>query len=60
MDNVYNLSRTAEAIQHLKVDIVGLQEVDNNTDRHPHDNQVSQRDPVITLIDLNVILMVIW
>jgi len=39
MDDVYNLSRTAEAIRLLNVDIVGLQEVDNNTDRHPHDNQ---------------------
>lgn len=39
MDDVYNLSRTAEAIRLMNVDIVGLQEVDNNTDRHPHDNQ---------------------
>jgi exonuclease III len=39
MDDVYNLSRTAEAIRQMNVDIIGLQEVDNNTDRHPHDNQ---------------------
>lgn len=45
MDDVYNLSRTAEAIRLLNVDIVGLQEVDNNTDRHPHDNQVCCAHP---------------
>lgn len=40
MDDVYNLSRTAEAIRMMNVDLIGLQEVDQYTDRHPLDDQV--------------------
>ncbi len=39
MDHVYNLTRTADAINAVtpQVDIVTLQEVDNKTKRHPDD-----------------------
>eukprot|EP00698_Gefionella_okellyi_P025500 TRINITY_DN9366_c0_g1_i1.p1 TRINITY_DN9366_c0_g1~~TRINITY_DN9366_c0_g1_i1.p1 ORF type:complete len:282 (-),score=56.57 TRINITY_DN9366_c0_g1_i1:76-795(-) len=39
MDDVYNLHRTAQAIVQQAPDIVGLQEVDNCTSRHPGDDQ---------------------
>jgi len=37
--DTYNLTQTAAAINALKPDLVGLQEVDQNTQRHPGDNQ---------------------
>lgn len=39
IDNVYNISRTAATIKSYKPMLVGLQEVDNNTARHPGDDQ---------------------
>jgi len=38
-DGVYNLVRTAGAISAMKPDLIGLQEVDNNTQRHFPDDQ---------------------
>ena len=39
----YDLHRTAQAIAALNADVIGLQEVDNNTRRHPNDDQTGLR-----------------
>jgi len=41
MDNVYDLTRTAKQIVALNPDLIALQEVDNNTQRHPGDDQTA-------------------
>ncbi len=42
LDRKYDIARTAQAINAINPDLVGLQELDNMTQRHPGDNQLAK------------------